>query len=76
MVFGTLPDNATDREKRVGDYIRGAWAAFAKDPEKGLSCYEGGWPVYESGKETLIRLAFNDKVGPNLGDPAVYDSVC
>ena len=76
MVFGTLPNDATEREMQVGRYIRGASAAFAKDPEKGLSCYGGGWPVYESGKETLVRLAFNDTVGPNLGDPEVYDSVC
>jgi cholinesterase len=73
MIFGTLPDGATERE---GRYIRGARAAFAKDPEEGLACYGGCWAVYETGKETLVRLAFNDTVGPNLGDPEVSDSVC
>lgn len=77
VVLGTLPDGGGIRKEReVGKYLRGAWAAFAKDPKEGLKCYGGGWPVYESGKESLIRLAWNDKVGIDVVNPEVYDSVC
>lgn len=77
LIFGTLPDGGGSQEEReVGKYIRGAWTAFAKDPRRGLSCYGDGWPVYEPGKETLIRLAFNDTVGISMVVPEVYDSLC
>jgi cholinesterase len=66
----------TDAEIAIGKYLRGAWAAFAKDPKKGLLGYGGGWPSYSAGKKTLIRLAFKDAVGVNLADPQLYDSTC
>jgi carboxylesterase type B len=79
VIFGTLPDGGGGkREREIGRYIRGAWAAFAKDPREGLRGYGGerGWPVHESGKETLIRLAWNNTVGISVVRPEVYDSVC
>jgi cholinesterase len=66
----------TKAELAIGNYMRGAWAAFAKDPKNGLQCYEGGWPKYNAEEKTLIRLAYNDTVGISVVDPILYDSVC
>ena len=60
----------------IGQYMRGAWAAFAKDPVNGLSDYGGGWPRYSTGGQTLIRLAFNNMTGTNLAAGNQYDSGC
>ena len=70
---GTPPPSR--EEVSVGSYLRGAWAAFAKDPENGLRFYDG-WPEYDPGKETLIRLAVNDTAGISTVLPEVYDSAC
>ena len=56
--------------------MRGAWAAFAKDPVRGLIGYEDGWPLYAPNASTLIRLGFNNRTGANLGLGAEYDSGC
>lgn len=56
--------------------MRGAWATFAKDPVNGLSTYGGGWPRYSTKKSTLIRLAYDDKVGVNAGIGNEYDDQC
>lgn len=80
LVFDTEPlagngvPPSTDEEVALGKYIRGAWAAFAKDPKQGLEVY--GWPKYGAGKETLIRLGYENRVGVNAVSPSVYDSVC
>jgi cholinesterase len=58
----------------VGNYMRGAWAAFAKDPKRGLKRY--GWPEYDPTGKTLIRLAYNNSVGKHLSEPELYDSMC
>jgi carboxylesterase type B len=48
MVFGTAEDVSglrnTHSEYAVSRYMMGAWAAFARDPTKGLERY--GWPKY------------------------------
>ena len=78
-IFGTLPNvGGETNERKIAKYIRGAWAAFAKNPSEGLKCYGGkaGWPEYGSEKETLIRLAWNDTVGISVVNPDVYDYVC
>lgn len=64
----------TTEQVAIGKYMRGAWAAFAKDPENGLTNY--GWPRYEAGKDTLIRLAYNNQTGTNLANPSLYDAEC
>ncbi|KAF7874913.1 hypothetical protein EAF04_002087 [Stromatinia cepivora] len=64
----------TTEQIAIGKYMRGAWAAFAKDPENGLTNY--GWPKYEPGKDTLIRLAYNNQTGINIANPSLYDADC
>ncbi|KIM99541.1 hypothetical protein OIDMADRAFT_91883, partial [Oidiodendron maius Zn] len=64
--FGAGVPPSTDAEVQIGDYIRGAWAAFAKDPVNGLTSYQDGWPMYDPSGETLIRLGFNNQTGTNL----------
>jgi cholinesterase len=81
VLFDTLQEGnglppPTEAEIAIGNYMRGAWAAFAKDPENGLQCYGGGWPEYNTQGKTLIRLAYNDTLGFNVVYPSLYDSVC
>jgi len=65
-----IPD-PTDVEYRWGKYIRDAWTAFAKDPEKGLERF--GWPKWDPKKETLIRLGYGNDTCPNEASPSLYD---
>ena len=78
IIFNTTPSDPpqTSAEIAIGSYMRGAWAAFAKDPVNGLKTYEGGWPQYQAGNETLIRLAYNNLTGPNPALPYMYDAGC
>ncbi|KAH9204652.1 carboxylesterase, partial [Leptodontidium sp. 2 PMI_412] len=61
----------TSEQIASGRYVRGAWAAFARDPKEGLTRYEGGWPMYDPGRDTLVRLAYNNMAGMNLGNPSL-----
>ncbi|CZT01075.1 related to acetylcholinesterase precursor [Rhynchosporium agropyri] len=76
MIFNTAPDypDPTREQVSIGKYMRGAWAAFAKDPQRGLTKY--GWPQYNIGQDTLVRLAYNNITGPNLINPRRYDADC
>ncbi|KAL3424092.1 carboxylesterase [Phlyctema vagabunda] len=78
LLFGTTfsSPNATVDEIEFETYIRGAWAAFAKDPVNGLVAYEDGWPLYNPTEKTLVRLAYENSVGANLAFPEVYDAGC
>lgn len=68
---------STGEEVEFGRYMRGAWAAFAKDPVGGLGSYgEGGWPAYVPGRETLVRLGFGNLTGTNLAVGTMYDGMC
>lgn len=76
MIFNTAPSSipATEEQISIGKYIRGAWAAFAKDPTNGLTAY--GWPRYDPSQDTLIRIAYENITGPNLINPRRYDADC
>jgi cholinesterase len=76
LIFNTnIPaPAATTAEIEIGNYMRGAWATFAKDPKNGLTNY--GWPVYNTSQDTLVRLAYNNQSGPNLINPRRYDANC
>ncbi|KAF7865532.1 uncharacterized protein EAF02_009955 [Botrytis sinoallii] len=78
-VFGTWPTGpgitgAGKEQVLLGRYMRGAWAAFAKDSEQGLSDY--GWPVYKPEEETVVRLGWKNSVGLVLDRAKVWDSTC
>lgn len=60
----------------VGDYLRGAWSTFAKDPARGLLTYAEGWPEYVPTEKTLIRLALDNRSGANLTLGNAYDGPC
>lgn len=66
----------TSKELEIAKYMQGAWAAFAKDPTQGLAAYSGGWPTYSPLSSTLVRLAFDNQTGPNLGPNKLYDADC
>jgi carboxylesterase type B len=70
-----IPGN-TPEEIEIGNYFRGAWATFAKDPVNGLTNYGGGWPSYDVGKQTLVRLAYQNQTGTNLALGNTYDTSC
>jgi hypothetical protein len=81
VLFDTAPSGEgippnTDAEIAIGAYLRGAWAAFAKDPVAGLGKGNFSWPYYVPGKETLVRLAYGGLSGSNLGDATGYDVGC
>lgn len=76
MPSGSGLPAATTEEVAIGKYLRGAWAAFAKDPKEGLKGYGGGWPLYDPGKDTLVRLAYQNETGLNVTSPSVYDVGC
>ncbi|ESZ90910.1 hypothetical protein SBOR_8701 [Sclerotinia borealis F-4128] len=82
---------ATPEEIELGRYMRGAWATFAKDSQKGLLTYQGldcavenddevilhcGWPNYIPGMKTLARLGYENQIVTNLDWSAVYDGTC
>ncbi|KAF7904343.1 hypothetical protein EAF00_001677 [Botryotinia globosa] len=64
----------TTEQIAIGKYMRGAWAAFAKNPENGLTNY--GWPKYDAAEDTLIRLAYDNQTSTNAASPALYDANC
>ena len=78
MVFGNpsgvsgLADTAP--EKEMISIMQGAWAAFAKDPVNGLKAY--GWPKYVNGKDTLIRLAYNNNPKAEFINGQAYFDGC
>lgn len=79
VLFDTAPEEAipnTPEEDRVGSYMRNAFAAFAKDPVAGLLSYGEGWPRYDPERNTLIRLGYRNRAGPNLTKGRRYDTLC
>ena len=79
MLFNTTPQvihTDTPEEVNIGNYMRGAWASFAKDPSGGLGTYEGGWPQFGTNELSLIRLAYNNLTGTNLVQGNAMDQSC
>ena len=85
ILFDTAPSGNgipanSPAEVAIGSYLRGAWAAFAKDPVNGLKSYGGGngtgWPTYDPVGNSLVRLGFANLTGPNLALGNSYDAMC
>ncbi|KAH6842381.1 Alpha/Beta hydrolase protein [Chaetomium sp. MPI-CAGE-AT-0009] len=82
VLFGTVDETvvgSTRQEEEVGRYMRGAWAAFAREPEVagGKGKGEGkGWPRYVAGEETLVRLGWEGKPGASVVRGDMYDDGC
>lgn len=79
QLFNTVDESeicSTNQERALAKYIRGAWAAFAKDPEQGLLKYGDGWPMYQPREKTLIRLGLNNTVGAHTAMGTMYDRNC
>ncbi|KAJ8113604.1 hypothetical protein OPT61_g4300 [Boeremia exigua] len=78
IVFGTAADNSgllnSPAESATVKYIQGAYAAFARDPKKGLIRY--GWPAYRGTGKTLVGLAYNNSPKPTLFEATTYDRAC
>lgn len=66
----------TAREASISRYLSGAWAAFAKNPAKGLSKAPYTWPRYNPLNATLIRLAYNNETAASYVFPVTYDLAC
>ncbi|KAK2047647.1 carboxylesterase [Colletotrichum somersetense] len=79
VLFDTVPQTdvkSTEQEIAVGKYMRGAWAAFAKDTKSGLLEYGGEWPKYQINDTTLNRISFGNQTGTNLAPADSYDGLC
>ncbi|KAG9236024.1 Alpha/Beta hydrolase protein [Amylocarpus encephaloides] len=76
FLFNIMPSEppGSAEEIEFGKYMRGAWAAFAKDPMTGLMNY--GWPSYNFATDSLVRLAYNNQTGLNVVKPELYDANC
>jgi cholinesterase len=66
------PDTAAEVD--LGKWMRGAWAAFAKNPSRGLIDY--GWPLYNPSDDTLARIGFENTTGGNFGPGGGFDGAC
>lgn len=76
MIFGTsdLLGEDTEAERKVSEYYQGAWAAFARDPERGLLEY--GWPRYVPSEETLVELGREGTTEGVLVDGDKFQGIC
>lgn len=79
MVFGTaedvsgLPNDVI--EKVTIAYVQKAWAAFAKDPQSGLT--KLGWPRYRnSTTKALVRLGYGNETSASFVAPGTTDAQC
>ena len=63
-------------EASFSTYLSGAWAAFAKNPDVGLSQPPYQWPKYDAKEATLIRLAYDNETTASYIFPETYDQVC
>ena len=65
---------STWEERLWGAYTRGAWAAFARDPEGGLEGY--GWKRYDEGNASLALLGLENHTMPVFESAEKWDAGC
>ncbi|TIC90194.1 Cholinesterase [Colletotrichum higginsianum] len=81
VLFDTTPQSpvaSTPQETDTGFYFRGAWAAFAKNPNAGLLQFNGNetWAPYQVDGGNVNRLAFENQTRTSLGPAAAFDANC
>nr|POF18084.1 hypothetical protein CFP56_13495 [Quercus suber] len=82
-LFGTDVDvskeKSTHVERRLGRYMRDAWAAFAHSPSHGLRRQPFNWPEYSAdvnGTDGLVLLGRNNSTRAEFGARGEYDGSC
>ena len=79
MIFGTSEDVTrippSEDQKKMSRLFQKAWATFAGDPVDGLSTMMG-WPEFNLGTETLIRLGYENQPVAEFVNPSLYDAPC
>ena len=65
---------STWEERLWGSYLRGAWAAFARDSEGGLEAY--GWRRYDEGNANLALLGVQNHTMPVFEETGKWDAEC
>lgn len=77
-LFGTAQnvsgEASSTEQQRVSRYLQGAWAAFGRNPVRGLTEY--GWPGYNSSEASLVELAPGYGALSEVVDQALYDGRC
>ncbi|KAI1132135.1 alpha/beta-hydrolase [Nemania abortiva] len=61
-------------EAELTGIMQAAWAAFAADPTRGL--LRLGWPHYEVGGDSLVRLGVHTTPTIDIVSPGMYDHAC
>jgi hypothetical protein len=78
MLFGNSGDvsglEPVAEQDRLTGVMQGAWVAFARDPVGGLE--EFGWPRWEEGEETVVRLGYGNSDVVDFVTGEVYSGDC
>ena len=78
MLFGNSGDvsgiETSEEQGRLTRWIQGAWAAFARDPTRGLEGF--GWRRWEEGEETVARLGYGNSDVVDFVRGEVYSGEC
>jgi len=64
----------SEQQTAVTGWMQGAWAAFARNPQSGLTAY--GWPRYNVWNKTLAHIARNNSGATTFGIPDPLDLGC
>ncbi|KAE8211713.1 hypothetical protein CF327_g4550 [Tilletia walkeri] len=61
-------------QQAVAAWMQGAWAAFARNPQSGLTTY--GWPKYSAFSKSLARIGLNNSATTSYSVPDPVDLGC
>ncbi|KAI8203364.1 hypothetical protein K4K49_008427 [Colletotrichum sp. SAR 10_70] len=79
MIFGASGDVSgippSDAQRETTRVMQRAWAAFANDPQNGLSEVIG-WPKFDPETDSLVLLAQGNDPQPSFVKPDVYGAPC
>lgn len=79
IVFGQYNDSSRPAASaalvQVSRAVQGGWAAFFKDPARGLADY--GWPVYQPNGTSLIQIGANSSLPAiTFNNSQAYNKPC